>query len=146
MGLRAIWPQRVRRAEPATMTKERGTRSQVVAGATRADRVRARDLLGPLGSLRVAGITRGRYCRAYRNFAWYMYVCGWVLRFLDEVDVALSAYVTTLYEEGEVRQKANEAAAALQHLPRRPSVRLIGDAGRKPPGETSEPTAQGQAR
>ena len=75
------------------MTKERGTRSQVVAGATRADRVRARDLLGPLGSLRVAGITRGRYCRAYRNFAWYMYVCGWVLRFLDEVDVALSAYV-----------------------------------------------------
>ena len=97
------------------MTKERGTRSQVVAGATRADRVRARDLLGPLGSLRVAGITRGRYCRAYRNFAWYMFACGWVLRFLDEVDVALSAYVTTLYEEGEARQKANEAAAALQH-------------------------------
>ena len=86
-----------------------------MAGATRADRVRARGLLGPLGGLRVAGINRSRYCRAYRSFAWYMYACGWALMYFDEVDVALSAYVTTLYEEGEARQKANEAAAAMQH-------------------------------
>ena len=87
-----------------------------MAGATRADRVRARGLLGPPGGLRVAGITRSRYCRAYRSFAWYMYACGWALMCFNEVDVALSAYVTTLCEKGEARQRANEAAAAMQHF------------------------------
>ena len=88
-----------------------------LTAATRAGRQRTRQHLGKLSSLRVSSNTHRRYVLAYIRLGEWLADAGVLpLQNCLAMDKAMSAYVETLWEEGDPKCWASDALASLQFV------------------------------
>ena len=90
-------------------------KQQVLNVEARAARADQRRRLGSLVALRVAAQTRNRYCKAYARLSAFAQEREVRITRVEDLDMLLSWYIETLWQEGDPRPYANDAAAAVQY-------------------------------
>ena len=86
----------------------------VLSGTSRAHRKTLRQRLGSLFSLRVAAVTARRYARAYAAVTKFLAYHSYEVGSFARLDSALAFYIGMCWEEGEPRNFAADAIAAIQ--------------------------------